>query len=162
MSSSEPIPGPAYRIITPRLVIRCLEPKEAFLHGMAIEESLDHLLPWMAWAKQWPSSLQERIELLREWRGNFDLGINFEYGIFNPSEILLQGAAGLHTRHGQGVREIGYWIHKDHINKGYAVETSASLTKVAFEIDHVMRVEIHCESMNIRIASVPKKVGFYP
>ena len=160
MIPSEPVPGPAYRIVTPRLVIRCLEPKDASMHGVAIEESLDHLLPWMAWAKQWPLSIQERIELLRKWRGNFDLGVDFEYGNFNPAESFLLGAAGLHTRHGQGVREIGYWIHKDHINHGYATETSAALTKVAFEIDHVTRVEIHCEPSNIRSASVPRKLGF--
>jgi RimJ/RimL family protein N-acetyltransferase len=58
------------------------------------------------------------------------------------------------------VREIGYWIHTDHINQGYATEVAAALTRVAFEIDHVRRVEIHCSPKNTRSASVPKKLGF--
>lgn len=144
----------------PRLVIRCIAPKDASMHGVAIEESLDHLLPCMAWAIQWPLSIQERLELLRKWRGNFDLEVDFEFGIVNPAESFLLGAAGLHTRHGQGVRKTGYWIHENHINHGDATETSAALTKVAFEIDHFTRVEIHCEPSNIRSASVPRKLGF--
>ena len=114
----------------------------------------------MVWAKREPVSLQERLEYLRKVRGNFDLGVDFGYLIFNLSETILLGGTGLHTRLGQGAREIGYWIHKDYINQGYATEVSAALTKVAFEIDHVKRVEIHCDPKNVRSASVPKKLGF--
>jgi RimJ/RimL family protein N-acetyltransferase len=160
MTLSESIPGPAYRIITPRLVIRCPEPMDASLLDLAINQNLDHLLPWMLWAKREPVSLQERIEFLRNVRGNFDLGVDFGYLVFNSSETILLGGTGLHTRLGQSAREIGYWIHKDHINNGYATEASAALIKVAFEIDHVRRVEIHCDPKNIRSASVPRKLGF--
>jgi RimJ/RimL family protein N-acetyltransferase len=160
MNPSESIPGPAYRIITPRLVIRCPDPVDANLLDSAIRQNLDHLLPWMLWAKKEPVSFQERIEFLRKVRGNFDLGVDFSYLIFNHSETMLLGGTGLHTRLGQAAREIGYWIHKDFNNQGYATEVSAALTKVAFEIDHVKRVEIHCDPKNIRSASVPRKLGF--
>lgn len=160
MSLSTSIPGPAYRIITPRLVIKCLEPRHAIVWGAAIEESLAQLLPWMPWAKEWPLSLDDRIELLRKWRGNFDLGLNFEYAIFSLDETTLLGAAGLHTRNGPGVHGIGYWIHKDHFNQGFATEVVGALTKVAFEIDHVRRVEILCDPENIASASIPRKLKF--
>jgi RimJ/RimL family protein N-acetyltransferase len=160
MIPSETIPGPAYRIITPRLLIRCPEPSDAPALDLAINQSLDHLLPWMLWAKHKPVSLDERIEFLRHTRGNFDLGTDFGYLIFNPSETLVFGGTGLHTRLGGDAREIGYWIHKDYINQGYATEVAAALTRVAFEVDHVRRVEIHCSPKNIRSASVPRKLGF--
>jgi RimJ/RimL family protein N-acetyltransferase len=160
MINSDSIPGPAYRIITTRLVIRCLEPMDVPLIHTAVNQSLEHLLPWMLWAKQEPVSLQERIEYLRIVRGKFDLGMDYAYGIFNRSGTILVGAAGLHTRLGQGVREIGYWIHKEYLNQGYATETSAALTRAAFEIDHVTRVEIHCDPRNIRSAAVPRKLGY--
>jgi len=160
MTSSDPIPGPAYRIQTARLVIRCLQPKDAILLSMALEQSLDHLLPWAPWAKQEPLSLQSRIELLREWRGNFDLSLDFEFGIFDPAESLVLGCARLNPHQGNEMREIGYWIHKDHINQGFATECSAALTRVAFEIDHVKRVEIHCDPKNVRSAAIPRKLGY--
>ncbi len=160
MIPAETIPGPAYRIITPRLLIRCPEPSDAPALDLAINQSLDHLLPWMLWAKHEPVGLDERIEFLRHTRGNFDLGTDFGYLIFNPSETLVFGGTGLHTRLGGDAREIGYWIHKDYINQGYATEVAAALTRVAFEVDHVRRVEIHCSPKNIRSASVPRKLGF--
>jgi RimJ/RimL family protein N-acetyltransferase len=160
MTPSESIQGPAYRIITQRLVIRCPQPSDASLLDDAIKQSLDHLLPWLIWAKREPVSFQERIEYLRKVRGNFDLGVDYGYLIFNLSESRILGGTGLHTRLGQEAREIGYWIHKNHINLGFATEVSAALTKVAFVIDHVRRVEIHCDPLNMRSASVAKKLGF--
>ena len=160
MTSSETIPGPAYRIITPRLLIRCPEPSDAQLLDLAIKQSLDHLRPWVHWVKHEPVSIDERIEFLRHTRGNFDLGNEFGYLIFNPSETLILGGTGLHTRLGRDAREIGYWIHKVHINHRYATEVAAALTRVAFEVDHVRRVEIHCSPKNTRSALVPKKLGF--
>jgi len=160
MTSDEPVTGPAYRLSTPRLLIRCPDPLDAPELDLAIRQNLDHLLPWLLWAKDEPVSFEKRIEFLQHTRGEFDLGINFGYLIFNRAETILIGGAGLNTRLGQGVREIGYWIHKDHINVGYATEAAAALTKVAFEVDHVNRVEIHCNPLNTRSASIPRKLGF--
>lgn len=160
MSPTEIIPGPAYRIVTTHLVIRCADPKDAPALHLAIQQSLDHLLPWVTWAKEETANLDKRIDFLRQSRGNFDLGTDFTYLVFNPSENLVMGGARLSTSHGPRVREIGYWIHIEHINRGYATEVAAALTKVAFEIDHVNLVEIHCSPKNLRSAAVPKKLSF--
>jgi RimJ/RimL family protein N-acetyltransferase len=151
---------PAYRIVTPQLTIRCYNPADAPLLAVSVTESLEHLLPWMPWAANEPEPLDVKVERLRRFRANFDLGKDFIYGIFNPQENRLVGGAGLHTRIGSGALEIGYWINKNHINHGYATETSAALTKVAFEINKVERVEIHCSVENIRSAAVPRKLGY--
>jgi RimJ/RimL family protein N-acetyltransferase len=49
-------------------------------------------------------------------------------------------------------------VHKDYINQGLATEATAALTKVAFLIDRVARIEIHCDPNNV--AAVPRKLGF--
>ncbi len=152
--------GPAYRIQTPRLVIRCWQPADAPLLQAAITQSLDHLLPWMPWAHNEPEELQIKIERLRRFRGLFDLGQDFIYGVFNLDESQVLGGTGLHTRAGEGAREIGYWIHQDYINQGLATETAAVLVAVAFEVDKMQRVEIHCDPANVRSAAVPRKLGF--
>lgn len=153
--------GPAYRIVTPQLVLRCYDPADAPLLAASVTESLEHLLPWMPWAAAEPEPLQTKIERLRRFRANFDLGHDYIYGIFNPQEKRLLGGTGLHTRIGDQALEIGYWIHKDYIGRGYATETSAALAKVAFEVHHVERVEIHCAVENVRSAAVPRKLGFH-
>lgn len=153
-------PGPAYRIETARLVIRCYAPADAPLLKAAVEDSHEHLIPWMPWAENRPEDVQYTLNLLRTFRGQFDLGQDFVFGIFNPDETRCLGGTGLHTRLGPGAREIGYWIHKDFINQGLATEVAAALTKVAFEIDAVARVEIHCDPANVRSFAVARKLAY--
>lgn len=158
MASS--VPGPAYRVHTQRLVLRCWDPRDAPLLRAAIAASLDHLRPWVPWAHQEPEDFQQKIERLRASRGRFDLGQGFTYGIFNRDESQVLGSAGLHTSVGQDAREVSYWIRQGHINRGLATEAAAALTRVAFEVDRVTRVEIHCDPLNVRSAAVPRKLGF--
>jgi len=154
------VPGPAYRIHTQRAVVRCWEPKDAALLKTTLEANFEHLHPWMPWATSGPQDLQEKLNYIRHCRGEFDLGNDFIYGIFNSEESLALGGCGLHTRLGTDAREIGYWIHHDYINQGLATEIAAALTKVAFEVDRVERIEIHCDSANVRSAAIPRKLGY--
>jgi RimJ/RimL family protein N-acetyltransferase len=157
--SANPI-GPAYRVITPRLVIRCWQPADAPLLKAAVDSSIEHLLPWMPWAANEPTDIETKIALIRRFRGQFDLGQDFVYGIFDRAETQALGGTGLHTRLGSDAREIGYWVRADRINQGIAAEATAALTRVAFEIDKLDRVEIHCDAENVRSAAVPRKLGF--
>jgi RimJ/RimL family protein N-acetyltransferase len=152
--------GPAYRIVTPRLVIRCWDPADAAPLKEAIDASLDHLRPWMPWALKEPTELQPKIELVRRWRGGFDLGQDFHYGIFDRAESRVLGGTGLHARVGPEAREIGYWIRQDQVGQGLATEATGALTKVAFLVDGLARVEIHCDPDNARSRAVPRKLGF--
>jgi RimJ/RimL family protein N-acetyltransferase len=151
---------PAYCIITPRLVIRCWEPEDAPLIKDAVDVSIEHLRRWMPWAAREPEPLQAKIELLRRFRGQFDLGQDYVYGIFNRDETLALGGTGLHPRGGEGEREIGYWLRADHVNQGYATETAAYLTRVGFEIEKLRRMSIHCDVDNERSAAVARRLGY--
>jgi len=157
---SEMKKGPAYRIETERLVLRCWHPQDAVLLRDAISTSLEHLRAWMPWANDEPVSLEAMTKRLRQFRALFDMDKDYIYAIFNQDETQVLGGSGLHTRLGENAREIGYWIHVDHTNQGYATEVSAALTRVAFEIDQMDRVEIHCSPENPASASVPRKIGF--
>ncbi|HNT25701.1 MAG TPA: GNAT family protein [Anaerolineales bacterium] len=157
---TEQIPGPAYQIFTHRLLLRCWQPTDAAQLGAVIEANITHLLPWLNFAADEPRPLEERIGMLRRWRGNFDLGQDFVYGVFSRDGKNILGSTGLHTRQGIDTREIGYWIDQGHANQGLATELSAALTKVAFEIDHVRRVEIHCDVLNQASAAVSRKLGY--
>jgi RimJ/RimL family protein N-acetyltransferase len=152
--------GPAYRIETRRLVIRCWAPSDAPSLKAAIDASLDHLRPWMPWSLRHPQEVEALVKLLRQWRAEFDLDQDYVYGICNPGEDLVLGGTGLHTRAGAGALEIGYWIHADHIKRGLGTEAASALTRVAFEINQVQRVEIHNDPQNVASAAIPRKLGF--
>ena len=155
-----PSRGPAYRIVTPRLVLRCWDPRDAPLLKDAIDSSLDHLRPWMPWARHEPQTLAQKVELLREFRGQFDLGADSIYGIFDTGEERVLGGTGLHPRIGPGGLEIGYWIRADAAGRGFATESTAALTRVAFELADVGRVEIHCAAENLASAAIPQKLAY--
>jgi len=154
------IPNPAYRIETKRLVIRCWKPEDAAMIQEATATSKEHLLPFMPWAVDDPQPVEQKVELMRRFRGLFDRGEDYVYGIFSKDESRALGGTGLHTRPKDNALEIGYWLHKDFINQGFITETTAALTKVAFELYHVERMEIHCSVENLASAAVPRKLGY--
>jgi RimJ/RimL family protein N-acetyltransferase len=142
------MPGPAYRVRTPRLLLRSWNPEDA------------HLLPWLPWAKNEPEPLDEKVTRLRTMRGKFDLGQDFIYAIFDRDDKEVVGGTGLHPRVGPDAFEIGYWIDVNHVGRGYATEAAGALTRVAFEIEGVRRVEIRCDPSNDRSSAVPRKLGY--
>jgi len=151
---------PPYRIVTERLVLRSWEPRDAPLLKEAVDSSIDHLLPWMPWAVHEPQSLEDKVALLRQFRGKFDLGQDFTYGIFTPDEEQAVGGTGLHTRIGDDAFEIGYWIRASRAGEGLGTESTAALTRVAFELTDVDRIEIRCEPENERSRAIPRKLGY--
>lgn len=153
-------PPPPYVIRTERLTIRCWQPVDAPLLKDALDTSLDHLRAWMPWAHDEPKPLEEKAELLRAFRGNFDLGEDFVYGVFSGDEREVVGGSGLHTRAGAGALEIGYWIRASHVRRGLARETTAALTAVAFAVCGVERVEIRVDPANVASLGIPRALGF--
>jgi RimJ/RimL family protein N-acetyltransferase len=151
---------PPYAIRTERLLIRCWEPRDAPLLKEALDESLEHLRPWMPWAREEPKPLAEKVSLLRTFRGNFDLGQDFVYGIFAADEREVLGGTGLHPRVGDDAFEIGYWIRAGRTGRGLATEAAAALTRVALELCAVDRVEIRVDPANAASLAVPRKLGF--
>jgi RimJ/RimL family protein N-acetyltransferase len=114
----------------------------------------------MRWAHEEPRSFEERVGALRAWRAEFDTDRNFYYGILDRDEDRVLGACGLHQRVGDGGTEIGYWIRENAVGRGFAPEAAAALTRAAFNICRLARVEIHVPVGNISSERVPQKLGF--
>ena len=151
---------PPYRIETARLVIRCYDPTDAPLLKEAIDASVAHLRPWMPWIQAEPQTLEEKVQLLRGFRGEFDLGTNFAYGIFDREETRQLGGSGFHQRGGDGSLEIGYWVAADAIGQGIATEVTAVQTRAGFELCGLERIDIQVEPHNVRSLAVPRKLGY--
>lgn len=149
-----------YRIETERLVIRCYQPADAHMMHAAITGSIAHLRPWVPWARQEPKELDWMVGFIRMFRGQFDLGQDAVYGIFDKTESEQIGGTGLHNRIGKDAREIGYWINVKHANRGYATEAVRALVRVAFEVEQLSRLEIRCDPDNVFSRRIPLRLGF--
>ena len=151
---------PPYRIETERLVIRCYEPEDAPLLKAAVDQSIEHLLPWMPWARFEPQTLDEKVELCRTFRGQFDLDDNYVYAIFTPDETEQLGGSGFHKRANEGSLEIGYWVSSGAVGQGIATEATAVQTRAALELCGIDRVDIQVEPRNERSLAIPRRLGF--
>ncbi len=143
---------------TVRLTLRCWSAEDASAIDAAIVASIEHLRPWMPWIAFEPRSVADRRELIETWERERAEGGDTVYGIFLDGIAI--GGTGLHRRRGPRVLEIGYWVHADHVGRGYATEVAAALTDVAFGCADIDRVEIHHDSGNIASGRVPAKLGF--
>jgi RimJ/RimL family protein N-acetyltransferase len=114
----------------------------------------------MPWAADEPQTLDEKVQLLRRFRGQFDLGQNFVYGLFSRDESEVVGGSGFHKRVGDDAFEIGYWIRASREGEGLTTEVTAALTRVGFELCDVDRIEIQCEPANERSMRIPLKLGY--
>ena len=153
--------GPAYRIETDRLEMRCWRPKDAPELRKLLDESDSHLRPHIPFMKHEPRSLEQTTHWLREMRASFDQDRHYRYGIFlKGSSHTLIGEIMVLDRENIGQREMGYWLGKQFCGQGYMVEAAAALTKTTLEIDQSSRVEIHCDETNHSSAAVAQKLMY--
>ncbi len=159
----KPVPldqSPPERVEAGLLVLRRVRAQDTGAIAAAVDASLDHLRPWMAWAVAEagdPRTQQIRVEEADEmWAA----GTDFIYSVFTAGEGTLVGEIGLHRRVGDGGIEIGYWIAEQQTGRGYATAAAGALTAVALDLPGVTRVEIHCDEANVASAAVPRKLGY--
>ncbi len=154
--------APPERIELPggRALVRCSVDRTAAA-VQAINESLDHLSPWMAWALEQATEAKVGA-FFAVSEELWDQGRDFGYSIVEGPEgaDLMVGGGGLHARLGPDALEIGYWVHVDRIGQGIATDVTRALTSAAFSIEGVERVRIQCEVDNARSARVPEKLGY--
>ena len=138
------------------LVLRRWRPADAEALTRAIDESREHLRPWMPWATS--ATLAERRATLEAWKWEWDRGGDLVYGLFLDGAVA--GGCGLHRRIGPDGLEIGYWVHAAHSRRGYATRAAAALTSAAFGLPEIRVVEIHHDRANTASEGIPRKLGF--
>lgn len=159
-SSPGALPGPAYRVRTPRLLLRCCEPSDIAPRLEAVESSGEHLREFFPPQPDGPPPLERHLAQLRKLRGNFDLDQDRIYAVVEPDTGRYLGEVGLYTRAGIGAREVGYWLRRDAVGRGLATEMAAAAIRTAFELDQVKRVDLTCDPDNTASAAVARRLGF--
>ncbi|WP_149180400.1 GNAT family N-acetyltransferase [Streptomyces sp. TRM49041] len=123
-----------------------------------IEESLDHLRPWMPWVAE--HSLARTTDFLAGRAESWASGEEFTYAIVLDGAIV--GACGLYRHDGtpDDAREIGYWLHPAATGRGVATRAARALAEQAFRLPGVDHVEIVHDLANRASAAVPARLGF--
>jgi RimJ/RimL family protein N-acetyltransferase len=140
--------------------MRCLSPLDTPSVSRAIEESIEHLRPWLTWTAHEPLTLAQRLTWVRTRRGHFDLGSDYCFGAFSKDEAQLLGFGVLRLAADVDERELGYWIHAHHLRQGLATELVSALLRVAFDIEQLGAVELRTFPHNEASARLARRLGF--
>ncbi|RJQ83326.1 N-acetyltransferase [Pseudonocardiaceae bacterium YIM PH 21723] len=122
-----------------------------------VTESLDQLSPWLDWCAD-GYDLASATTFLDYADAGWLTGQAYTYAITDGGEVV--GMCGLERRIGPLGLEIGYWLGRDHVGRGLASGSVATLLPVAFGLPGINRVQIWHDSANVRSGAVPARLGF--
>jgi len=140
------------------LLLRLWEPKDAPLLHQAIVDNMEHLRPWMAWIAFEPLTVDQRRELIAQWQREWEAGRHAPMAMMVDGVVV--GGTGYVRREGSSALEIGYWVHLEHLGRGYATRATRALTTAVFDAGVVSEVEVHHDKANVRSGLVPPRLGF--
>lgn len=145
---------------TERLLLRMPLPGDGKVVYQAIQSSLNEIKEWMPWAHD--EQTEEDVEVnMREAHAKFLTREDLRLHIFNRETGEFIGSSGLHRINWNIPKvEIGYWIDTRYSGKGYITEAAEAITKFAFTELNAKRVEIRCDSKNIKSRAIPERLGF--
>jgi RimJ/RimL family protein N-acetyltransferase len=158
---------------TERLIVRAYTIDDAPALFEAVNDSRDdHLLPWMShWADKGHRTIEfstkyvcEQAVALQDTSGFNNVGT----GIFEKSTGRFVGGSGVHdVRRDTASCETGYWIRRDAIGNGYALEACARTISWALQSQDkgglgLNRVRLYCANGNTHSAKLISKLGITP
>lgn len=143
-----------------RLIIRMPFMEDVDAVWEAIVHSAKNLKPFMHWAQTLPKK-EETKENLRQAIGDFIARKDLRLHVFLKDSGEFIGSSGLHNIDWTIPKfEIGYWLDARYEGKGYMTEAVQRISQFAFEELSAKRLEIRCDSDNIRSRAVASRARF--
>lgn len=150
-------------LVGKRLTLKLLEPSFDMAQTIfkTIEESREHLLPWLDWASlEFTKTPEDSFIFLYKAASEWKEGVKFEYGIFLDGKTYLGNIGVFDVDEKKRTAEIGYWLKKSATRKGYMTEAVKLIENEFFKEDGLQRLQICCDVNNIASARVAKKCGY--
>jgi RimJ/RimL family protein N-acetyltransferase len=143
-----------------RVVVRPFEREDVPALRAAIEESREHIAPWLPWARAHQTP-EETLDFVAKQKGHWIARESFGAGVFLKEGGALLGGVGLHPRDWRVPSfEIGYWLRLGATGRGYMREAVAVVSRLAFDVLHAERVLIRCDARNERSRRVAEMSGY--
>jgi phosphoribosyl-AMP cyclohydrolase/RimJ/RimL family protein N-acetyltransferase len=123
---------------------------------MAIERSVDHLLPWLVWVHG--STLEHTLEHLNDSEMAWQRGTAYGFAIRMDGGVV----GSIEVRVGQAnpaEGNIGYWVAAGVARQGVGTEAGGALVEFCFHTLGLKRLEIRAHVDNIASWRVAEKLG---
>ncbi|WP_339149943.1 MULTISPECIES: GNAT family N-acetyltransferase [unclassified Sutcliffiella] len=145
---------------TDRLLIRMPLPGDGLEVHDAIIHSLPELKPWMIFA-QHDQAVEDVESNIRESHAEFLQRKDLRLLVFLKETGEFVASSGLHRIDWSIPKfEIGYWVDSRYSGKGYITEAVGGISQFAFEQLGANRVEIRCDSKNVKSRAVAERAGY--
>ncbi len=145
---------------TERLLIRLPKPGDGKAVNEAIKESINELKAWMPFAHKEPTEEETEINIRNSYI-KFLKREDLRLLAFLKETGEFVCSSGLHRIDWEVPKfEIGYWVDTRHRGKGYTTEVVEGITKFAFKELKARRLEIRCDSKNLKSRAIPERLGY--
>ena len=153
---------PPRRFESHGIVLRPWGMHDAEAMSQAVEQSYEHLRPFLPWAtaSQPPEDCRE---LIRTFSKSYETQTDFVISIWDAQSNELLGGTGFHLRIGTlklAQAEIGMWIRQSCAACGVGTRALLAMTEWGFDAWPWLRLEWHCDAANRASCRVAKKAGY--
>ena len=143
-----------------RVLLRPYRADDAEQVFAAIDESRDHLRPWVTWVDN-NRSLDDVRDYCIRCQANWLLRTDLTLGIFEVASGRYLGGTGLHDPDWHlRAFEVGYWLRVTAVGHGYATESTRLLADFALSGLQAHRVALRCDARNDASRRVAERAGF--
>lgn len=142
------------------VVLRPYRLEDARALHESVAESRDHLRPWVSWVGR-HDTLEGTHDFVRYKMARWLLREDLFYAVWEAQSGQHLGECGLHHIDWRLRRfAVGYWLRSSAEGHGYITQAVHLLTDCAFNVLRANRVELFCDALNTRSATVAERVGF--
>lgn len=145
-------------LIDDNLLLRSFQPDDAAELFRAVDESRQHLRPWLRWvdATTKQEHIQQFIHRTLQQLHNQEA---LELGLVHNRHII--GGIGMHEwDHMLKKAQLGYWVRKEYEGQGIVNKALTRFIDFLFEKPGLNKIEIHFMPSNKRSAAVADRLGF--
>lgn len=121
-----------------------------------IEESLEHLRPWMPWVAR--HSEEATRNFLAESDAKWHSGDAYNYAITRAGRLI--GMCSTYRGAEPQGWMMGYWLHPDATGQGIATRAAAALATEVLALPDVQYLEIAHDLANVSSGDIPPRLGF--
>lgn len=141
------------------LIFRQFEDGDAPLFAAAVRESVATVGRWMSWCHE-AFSEQDALDWFQTFRSGLASGSAHEFGVFSQDTSALLGGCGLNSISQQHLYgNLGYWVRQSAQRQGVALKCVHALTRYAFDVLGLQRLEIVVAEGNIPSEGVARQSG---
>jgi len=147
-------------LVGDRVVVRPYRAGDGPALFEAVEESREHILPWLPWGPNHKTP-EDSEAVIRKALANWITREDMMVGVWERESGRYLGGSGLHRINWDVPSfEIGYWVRRTAEGHGFISEAVRLMCGLTFDTLHANRVRIQCATANVRSAAIPKRLGF--